>query len=547
MAPSASGARFGRDEALVAVSVVAAIGVDAVAGLDGLRLPVYTGLVLVSATRLGALTALSVGLVTAAAHVWLGGADADGLAIAGAVTLLLGASTVGLAVDRSRRRMARLEQVIEVLRRETAPRPPSAPLGEAGRPRGDASGAGTDRLPRLLYRYARLLNVSDEDALYTGLALTLEEVLPARMVAVYRLVPGGLELAAGDPLDPPPRALVEQADGPVFVSAADPRRVYGRVRDGDGALTAVLVVLEPGAGRNRRGALKLLATFVDWASASVGHARALRRLDDRARAESARIAEAGGRAAARTFARTGKIPLIEAPPADDPMSGVGRARAPRPARPAIAGQPRDTLRPTGPDRFAAALESTAEDDDTERVDPGAVADALGEARRSARPRDDRPFGSLGDERGPALPPRRDTDETPAPRIRPTVIDPPTGGSARIAPPSSPPPDPASRSADPVDGDVRAAIERMAHRLKAGPPSSSGSGDDLLFPAPALTDLEVLAHDRIDDDMVAADELPLIGGPGLGVAAEVGRSPVKGRFAHLLADLSDHLGAEGEGS
>lgn len=285
MALSASGGRFGRDEALVAVSVVVAIGVDAVAGLDGLRLPIYTGLVLVTAVRLGALTGLSVGLVTAAAHVWLGGAQADGLAIVGAVTLLLGASTVGLAFDRARRRMARLEQVIEVLRRQTAPPAPPRPPREVAAPRVEGSAARTDRLPRLLYRYARLLNVSEEDALYTGLALTLEEVLPARMVAVYRLAPGGLELAAGDPLEPPSLAAVEQAEGPVFVSAADPRRVYGRVRAGDdGPLTAVLVALEPGAGHDRRGALKLLATFVEWASASVGHARALRRLDARCKA-----------------------------------------------------------------------------------------------------------------------------------------------------------------------------------------------------------------------------------------------------------------------
>lgn len=502
----------GRTSLLLTLGVVAgALGVDLlVPGHDGLTLPLYTGAVLWASVRVGAGAGLAVGVAFAAVFVGVYGPHASDTAVVGAAALLLGASLVGRVVDGARHRIAQLEQVLAAGADAAEPAPtsvedPAATAADAPAPRRVSTGD----LPRLIYRYARLLNVTEEDAIYSGLALTLEEALPAERVAVHRVTAAGFERVAGDPLEPPDRAMAD-GDSPVFGVAGDRRTAYGRVRAGiEGPVAAVIVVLEPGAG-DRRRALRLLGTFVEWASASVGHARALQRLDVGQRAESARRAEARGRAAARFFAETGSLPLIPAreepptaPDRDDlPVGGTMRGYPP----PTESG-PRPAVR-------RPVTRDTLDTDDTERIEPQAIAEALA-AERRAHPSDALPFG-------PARP------EIPlgVSAATPTRID---------APPLIERP-----ARDHLGPEVRAAVERMARRLSGAEASMS---DPTPETGPHFSDYELAGHGRIDDAMVSAEALPLIGGPGLGVATEVGRSPVKDHFTHLLADLSDHLDGE----
>lgn len=525
---SSNPTRSSRIGAILACSALAvsAVAVDlALPALEGLTLPLYAGAVLVTAVFAGGGPALAMAVGCTVVFVWVHGAQTGDAALIGSTMLMLGAALVGRRIDRLRRRLARLERALTAARRSTENRSDTAPdpletVEEPGPVERDPAPRPVDRpstgnLPRLLYRYARLLNVHEEDAIYTGLALTLEEVLPAERVAVYAISDGTSRLAAGDALPAPPVEVATGGATSIFTRDDDPDTVYGRVRAGaDGPVTAVIVVRKPGGAR-RPGALKLLATFVQWASASVGHARARVLLDAGEQAESTRRAEARGRATARAFAETGSIPLL--PPEGPP----GRPRAPRPERAPIFGEERPPPR----------IESTDEDD-TERIAPQAIAGAFaGEfAERKVRLSDSLPFS----------PPRVSLPS------RPTAIEPP-GAPLRPAPlagqptvDETPDPDP---MAEHIDGDVRAAIERMARRLANAPSLIPESVDGI--PVPPMAAFEGLGHGQIDDDMVSAEELPLIGGPGLGVAAEVGRSPVKDRFAHLLADLSDHLDGEGD--
>lgn len=532
--PQTGAERADRRMAIVAFAAVSAFGSDLLLPLPpGLTVPLYTAAVLVAAVLAGAVPGLVMAIGCTVALVVAHGAETGDAALIGTTALFLGSAFVGRVVDRLRARAAHLEHIVGVLRREsrpisidTVPDEPDPVPAPAEQPRRPTTG----NLPRLLYRYARLLNVTDEDAIYTGLALTLEEVLPAERVAVYAIDDGQPRLAAGERLPPPPVEVAIRGATPIFTRDDDVDTVFGRVRAGaDGPVTAVIVVREPGRAR-RPEALKLLATFLEWASASVGHAQALDRLDVGQQVESARLAEARGRATARAFAETGSIPLLlPDDPSVDIVLGPRRPRAPRPA-PAAVFDPEPAPSPVD-----------MSNDDTERIAPQAIAGAFAEELAERRRADSLPFDPV----------RPLFDGRPTPD-RATAIDPPGAALAAMRPaggPSDTGHDPSvdAASAEHIAGDVRAAIERMARRLANSPPSSSSSSGswDGSAEEPPIAEIEGLSHGRIDDDMVAAEELPLIGGPGLGVAAELGRSPVNDRFAHLLADLSDHLDGEGE--
>ncbi len=516
-----------RRAAIVALTAVFALGADLLLPLPpGLTVPLYTGAVLVAAVVAGAIAGLTMAIGCTVVLVVAHGSETGDAALIGTTALLLGAAFVGRVIDRLRARMIRLEHVVSVLRRESRPitidTQPDPTPDPAPEPTAPARRPNTGNLPRLLYRYARLLNVTDEDAIYTGLALTLEEVLPAERVAVYAIDGEQIRLAAGERLPAPPVDVASRGATPIFTRDDDTDTVFGRVRAGaDGPVTAVIIVREPGRAR-RPGALKLLATFLEWASASVGHARALDRLDVGQKVESVRLAEARGRATARVFAETGSIPLLlPDDPSVDMALGPRRARAPRPSPAAVFD----------PGHEPPAVDTS--NDDTERIAPQAIAGAFADELAERRRIDSLPFD-------PAPPPA----EGPG---RMTAIDPPGAALADMRPGARADSEPNAIevSASHISSDVRDAIERMARRLASNPtPSASVDGSAA---EPPIAEIEGLSHGRIDDDMVAAEELPLIGGPGLGVAAELGRSPVNDRFAHLLADLSDHLDGEGDSS
>lgn len=497
---------------------------------------------------------------------------------------VLGLSTVGLAVERLIARVDHLEHVTAALRHP-------APEIDA---RTDPPRLRTDPLPRLLYRYARLLNVTDEAALYTGLVITLQEALPADAVAIFTLHDGRLHHAAGDPLRAPPE-LPAFAPGQrvTALDAADDRDVALLRAGVGGPPAALIVVLGAGYSDRRARALALLEAFVDWASAVVAHARTLRALPSDSRAESAQRAEARGRAAARQFARTGRLTLV-------PHAGGGDPDA-RPRRDTVRESPAisfgfDGAGAEAPPATRADLEAT------ERSDPAEVDDLLDsglleevssesgdsppgrrpfegppslligaakasiqlealEEQRDRRRRRSAPLPGLGGETlidpappmpgaGPDPEPTPEADARAAAHARPTdaPLEPHATPRQKRTPTPAPQKNaaPPTREADAIAPDVRRAIERMARRLASPQPAPLAQRASDALIAVDAAELEGYAMPALDEEMVAADELPLIGRGafGVGVAHEVGRSVAERRFAAVLANLSEHLDPDG---
>ncbi|MCB9550313.1 MAG: hypothetical protein H6705_00065 [Myxococcales bacterium] len=539
--PRASGRRW-----RVWVEAAAALGVavtlDVLLGRLGapaeVGLPLYLAAAVIAGLRggfgPGLLTAL-LGLAADLARLPDGRSAAQVLAGA---ACLIGASLIGLAVERLVGRVGHLEHVVAALR--AAPEP-AAESPARGR---------TDGLPRLLYRYARLLNVTDEGALYAGLALTLPEALPAEAVAVFRLTPAGPVHAAGDALRPPDPAALDFGGGRVVEVEG---LAVAQMGEAGGPPAALVVALGVGAPGRQASALRLLAVFAEWGSTVLAHARAQAALPAASRVESAERAEARGRAAARTFVRTGRLPLV----------------------PAASGAPgRDTLReraavpfgfdegdtPIGPPPTGA--------EDTERVDApfvdelldsGLLEEASGDERVTADDAVDPPSLIVGAARasmrleaiGEARDRRRRSGRLPALDGK-TVIDPATPPIDDAEPAPRPAPTPRAngaappvREADAIAPEVRRAIERMARRLAAPPlPRPVVEGEEALGREVAVA-MEHYAMPGFEGETVAAHELPLIGGAafGAGVAQELGRSVSGRRFATLLAHLGDHLDDE----
>lgn len=578
-----------------AAALGAAVTLDVLLGGLGapsaLALPLGLAAVLVVALRGGFAPALAVAVLWVAADLTRT-PDLRSLVerIVDALTVL-GAATVGLAAERLLARVEHLQHVTAALRH------PTPEIEATSEPR-----LRTDPLPRLLYRYARLLNVTDEAALYTGLVITLQEALPADAVAVFTLHDGQLRHAAGDALRAPPALPTFVAGQRAMPLDGSDDRDAALLRAGIGGPPAALIVVL-GAGRpdRRARAVALLEAFVDWASAVVAHARTLQALPSDSRAESAERAEARGRAAARQFARTGRLTLVPT------GGGEARSRARRDTvreSPAIpfgfdaVNEPSDpsTLPGVDPDARASDLEAT------ERADPGEVDDLLDsglleevssesgdnasprrafegppslligaakasiqlEALEEQRDRRRRRSASLPGFGGETLidpaPPQPGAETAPTPEPPPGITDraaprpttdaplgpPPSHKRAPTPSPQTQAAPPPTREADAIAPDVRRAIERMARRLATPQPTPLAERPRDSLHGVDAAELEGYAMPALGEEMVAADELPLIGRAafGVGVAHEVGRSVAERRFATLLANLSDHLDHDG---
>lgn len=534
----------------VAIEAAAALGVavtlDVLLGRLGapaeVALPLYLAAVAVTGLRGGFAPGLVVALLALGADLArLPDGRSAAQVVAGAACLL-GASLLGLFVERLQRRVGHLEAVVAALR---------APTDPAGTTPG--ARRRTDGLPRLLYRYARLLNVADEGALYAGLAITLPEALPADAVAVFRLTPAGPVHAAGDALAAPDPAALDFGAGRVVEVEG---RAVALLREGPaGPAAALVVALGVGGPARRASALRLLSVFADWGSTVVAHARAQAALPAARRVASAERAEARGREAARTFARTGRLTLV---PSDAPPKRHDTLRE-RAAVP-FGFDEGDT--PIGPPPVGA--------EDTEKVDAPLVDELLdsglleelrsepGEGAPVAADRAGPPslivgaarasmqLEALGEGRE-----RRRHSERLSPLDGATLIDsapplPEADARAPVRPSISPAANataPPVREADAVAPEVRRAIERMARRLAAPPlPRPVAAGEE---PIEGEAAMEHYAMPGFEEETVAASELPLIGGAafGVGVAHELGRSVSEPRLAALLANLSEHLDGE----
>lgn len=560
----------------VAIIGLAAI-IDSAAGFDGPvnRLMPYVFAVGFVALRSGFFVGFTVSLVAAALFLIIGGAG--GITDLISVFWILASSAAGLMIERHLHRVARLEQRLDRLARP--------PDGRAQVTGSDRPGQ-TSELPRLLYRYARLLNVVDEEQLLTGLAVVLREALPSRAAAVYRIEDDGLSHAAGDPLPAPSREHLDITGGAQVVrptEGPDSGRAVGVVRSGVGGLPVALIAVDqPGRPGQQARALRLFEIFVEWASASVEHARAVHRLSSLGRQNSARDAEARGRAAARRFAETGRLSFDESayegggPTASTLVPPSPRRRAPDtmrdeprtdPERSSPAKDPRprrDTIREGGglvTFGFGSAPGSIDEDD-TERIDPAAVVADVAAARRQGIERT--PISQKGE--GPPsllIPAARAAQQIEEMGERPRRKRPPAVGGETVIDPAPPMTfiDPeaervalahaagagvvdqsgqAGPDVDALSPDVRRAIERMAERLLHKDEAKAREEDP--FDGLDPTDMQPFDAPGIENEMVAEDELPLMGSAAFGmrIAHEVGKSGVQQRFATLLASLSDHL-------
>lgn len=545
-----------------------AVALDSMLGLLGLpvgsALPVYVAAPLIVALRNGFVPALATALLCVALDL---ARLPDGRALVQIVagwSCIVGVSTVGLFVERLSRQIAHLGHVVAALRGalDGAPTPPPSLPASAGRP----ARARTDSLPRLLYRYARLLNVTDESALYAGLAITLAEALPADAVAIFALTPTGPVHAAGDALRSPDPAALDFGSGRRVVEVEPGGRAVARVHAGsDGPPVALIVVVGAGQVARRAEALRLLEAFADWGSAVVGHARTLRTLSSERRVENAQQAEARGREAARQFARTGRLTLVPGGPRDTLRERVDLSfdfeeSAITPAgSPAVSGDETERLDGAVADELldsgwleevSGDSERRGDDTDGPSLIIGATRasmqlEALGE-RRERRRSDRLPPVDGAALNGATLidsaPPEADDRPT-----QPTRPDPPVEASRPPLTPARPSAAPPMREAEAITPEVRRAIERMARRLAAPSPGFApgfAPGDDPLGGVDAAA-IEHYEMPGVEGETIAAHELPLIGGAafGVGVAQEVGRSVADRRFATLLAQLGDHLEAE----
>lgn len=241
-----------------------------------------------------------------------------------AIFTVTGSALLGLVADQHIRRVARAEARLGELEAATeAMQRSQADLRDVNAELASRIVGAESTLP-VLYRYARLLNATDEDAIYRGLVEVAADALGAEQVSLY--MPRGPNLVRryGEgpesfPLDLRVTARILR-EGGVFtlkeLPAPGPEGpalyLAGALRQGEGGpVMGVLTVDRLDFLRYTEANLGLFRMLVEWAAVSLGQAVAFSRLSDAERAARTQAAEKQGKRSAGVFAKTGFIRVAD--------------------------------------------------------------------------------------------------------------------------------------------------------------------------------------------------------------------------------------------
>ena len=255
-----------------------------------------------------------------------------------AVFTLAGAALLGLVADTHLRRVQRAESRLAELEAQSSSLQQSqTALRDVNAELASRIVGAESTLP-VLYRYARLLNATDEDALYRGLVEVGRDALGAEQVSLYRPKAGQLVRAYGDgpesfPFDHRISGRLIR-DGGVLTLRELPQPgpegpalyLAGALRQGDtGPVVGVLTIDRIDFRRYTEANLGLFRMLVEWAAVSLGQAVAFAQLSEAERTARTRTADVQSRRSADVFAKTGFIRLAEigrAGPADPQRAGL---------------------------------------------------------------------------------------------------------------------------------------------------------------------------------------------------------------------------------
>jgi hypothetical protein len=244
-----------------------------------------------------------------------------------AIYALSGGALLGLVADVHLRRIQRAEErLAELESRSTALASAQAELRDVNAELASRIVGAEATLPAL-YRYARLLNATDEEAVYRGLVEVAKDALGADQVTLYMPRNGQLVRRFGEgpdgfPLDARTGAKLVREGGvltlrdlPAPGPEGPPLYLAGALRQGEaGPVVGVLTVDRLDFRRYTEANLGLFRMLVDWGCVSLGQAVAVQRLPEPARAAQKQAADARSRRSAERFAQTGRIRLADVSP-----------------------------------------------------------------------------------------------------------------------------------------------------------------------------------------------------------------------------------------
>ncbi len=240
------------------------------------------------------------------------------------ILMLAGAALLGMIVDAHLRRVRRLEEEVETLGTRQAALESDQKALRGVNAQLASRIVGTDGTVPTLYRYAKALNVPEEDDIYAALVEVLIDAIKAEQAAVYTVEPSGFALHSGTgprnlelPSAVERRLLSGQrlslGDAPVGPEGP-PFFLAGPLRDGEGAVVAVLVVGQIEFLRYNDATVRLFDVFVDWAAQSIHTARRLAALPASERDARRRAARGAGLRTAQSLADTGRLDLSQTNP-----------------------------------------------------------------------------------------------------------------------------------------------------------------------------------------------------------------------------------------
>lgn len=241
-----------------------------------------------------------------------------------AIFTLAGSALLGLVADQHLRRVQRAEaRAAELEAQAAAIQQSHAELRDVNAELASRIVGAESTLP-VLYRYARLLNATDEDAIYRGLIEVAADALGAEQVTIY--LPRGPQLLRryGEgpesfPLDGRVSSRLLREGGvltlkelPAPGPEGPPLYLAGALRRGEGGpVAAVLTVDRLDFLRYTEANLGLFRMLVEWAAVSLGQAASFSQLSEADRAARTKAAEAQSKRSADTFAKTGFIRLAD--------------------------------------------------------------------------------------------------------------------------------------------------------------------------------------------------------------------------------------------